>query len=473
MLEDFNWKVAEAWEGKFACPEYELVMDRDTNTQLFIDFENGETVQATGDQIYSIIFESDNPWVLTANGTIVDQTRKGIIPGLLERWYAERKVMQNTAKEFKGIDAEQFAFWDKRQLVKKINLNSLYGAVLNPGSRFNDNRMGQSTTLTGRCIARHMAAKVNELFTGKYDYRGDTIVYGDTDSVYFSAVPAFKEQIDSGEIDWNKDLVTEIYDTVCDQANETFPNYMAQAHNVLNKTQGEIIAAGREVCASAGIFIKKKRYAILVYDLEGYREDQDGKPGKVKAMGLDLKRSDTPAFMQDFLSELLLETLTGADEDTIINRIIDFRRKFREMPAWEKGTPKRVNKLTYYKSLEWKTENGRDMYKGKANMPGHVRAAINYNRLKDIHGDKYSISIVDGMKTIVCKLKSNPMGFSSIGYPTDLAHVPQWFKELPFADDDMEDTIITKKVENLLGVLDIDLSKAEDKTTFESLFDFG
>lgn len=292
-------------------------------------------------------------------------------------------------------------------------------------------------------------------------------------SVYFSAVPAFKEQIDSGEIDWNKDLVTEIYDTVCDQANETFPNYMAQAHNVLNKTQGEIIAAGREVCASAGIFIKKKRYAILVYDLEGYREDQDGKPGKVKAMGLDLKRSDTPAFMQDFLSELLLETLTGADEDAIINRIIDFRRKFREMPAWEKGTPKRVNKLTYYKNLEWKTENGRDMYKGKANMPGHVRAAINYNRLKDIHGDKYSISIVDGMKTIVCKLKSNPMGFSSIGYPTDLAHVPQWFKELPFADDDMEDTIITKKVENLLGVLDIDLSKAEDKTTFESLFDFG
>lgn len=43
--------------------------------------------------------------------------------------------------------------------------------------------MGQSTTLTGRCIARHMSAKVNELFTGKYDYRGDTIVYGDTDSV--------------------------------------------------------------------------------------------------------------------------------------------------------------------------------------------------------------------------------------------------------------------------------------------------
>ena len=110
MLEEFNWKVAEAWDGKFACPEYELVMDRDTDTQLFIDFENGETVQATGDQIHAIIFESDNPWVLTANGTIVDQTRKGIIPGLLERWYAERKVLQSKAIEWKtlssGIDIE-------------------------------------------------------------------------------------------------------------------------------------------------------------------------------------------------------------------------------------------------------------------------------------------------------------------------------------------------------------------------------
>jgi hypothetical protein len=83
------------------------------------------------------------------------------------------------------------------------------------------------------------------------------------------------------------------------------------------------------------------------------------------------------------------------------------------------------------------------------------------------------MSIVDGMKTIVCKLKQNPMGFTSIGYPTDETQIPSWFKELPFNVDEMEESIITKKIENLLGVIDIDLSKAEDKTTFASLFDFG
>tara|TARA_A100000164_G_scaffold380777_1_gene429516 strand:- start:4846 stop:7545 length:2700 start_codon:yes stop_codon:yes gene_type:complete len=476
MLAEHKWIVASAWEGKFACREYELVIEKDDETLLYIDFENGEELQGTGKELYQIIFESDQPWVLSSNGTILDQSKKGIIPGLLERWYAERKVMQKEMREnqSKG-NIEETAYWDKRQLVKKINLNSLYGALLNPGSRFNDPRMGQSTTLTGRTIARHMGAKVNELFTGKYDHVGDSIIYGDTDSVYFSAYPVFKDQIKNGEFAWDKDKVTELYETVCEQANETFPDYMATAHNVQNKEQGQIIAAAREVSATAGIYITKKRYAILVYDNEGHREDKDDKPGKIKAMGLDLKRSDTPAFMQDFLSELLLKTLTGTSEDEIIERIIEFRSEFRNMPAWLKGTPKRVNKLTHYYNSEYMIDpkTGDEIYKGKSNMPGHVRAAINYNRMRRMNSDKYSMEIMDGMKTIVCKLKDNPMGFTSIGYPTDETRLPEWYKELPFDSDTMEQGIITKKIDNLLGVMNWDLAKAEDKTTFDSLFDWN
>jgi hypothetical protein len=33
------------------------------------------------------------------------------------------------------------------------------------------------------------------------------------------------------------------------------------------------------------LFITKKRYAVLIYELEGNRMDVNGKPGKVKAMG--------------------------------------------------------------------------------------------------------------------------------------------------------------------------------------------
>ena len=462
LLESFNMDVPRAWEGRFACPEYDLVMEKDREKLLTIDFENGERIDATGAEIYDLVFHSGQPWLLTANGTIFTYEKKGVVPGLLERWYAERKELQKKAKAARDQDAEKFAYWDKRQLVKKINLNSLYGALLNPGSRFFDARLGQSTTLTGRQIAKHMAAELNKIIAGEYNHTGKAIVYGDTDSAYFSAYPVLRKQIDSGEMDWTRENIVAYYDAVCEEVNKSFPAFMNRAfHTTLEL--GQIIAAGREVVASAGLFITKKRYALLVYDNEGKREDVDGKPGKIKAMGLDLKRSDTPAFMQDFLKEVLTEVLTDTSEADIMDKIVQFRKDFRSKPSWEKGTPKRVNNLTNHTSVYERT--------GRCGV-GHAMAAINWNRLKKMYGDQYSIDITDGMKTIVCKLRNNPMGITSIGIPTDEKRIPDWFKELPFDDDAMEDAIIGKKLDNLLGELGWDLTIAEAKTTFSDLFDF-
>lgn len=454
--------IAKYWEGKFACKEYELVMARDKEVELIVDFEDGKSYSASGAEIYDLIFHNGKPWCITSNGTIFTFEKQGVVPGLLERWYSERKELQAKAREFKEEGGEKFAFWDKRQLVKKINLNSLYGALLNPGSRFFDQRLGQSTTLTGRTIARHMAAACNEAITGEYNHMGKAIIYGDTDSVYFSAFPVYADQIASGEFKWDKDTIVELYDAVGESVNSTFPDYMARAHNCPGK-YGRIIAAARETVAERGIFISKKRYGILVYDDEGQRVDVNGKRGKLKVMGLEIKRSDTPDYMQDFLKEILQSTLEGATEEQVIDRIREFRKEFRDMKAWEKGTPKRVNNLTKYTKEFNKT--------GKCRV-GHVMAAINYNRLREMNDDAYSLEIVDGMKTIVCKLKSNPLGMTSIGIPTDEKRIPSWYKDLPFDDAEMEETIVTKKLGNLLGTLDWDLSRAESRTTFNDLFDF-
>ena len=457
---------ADAWEGLFGSLEYTAVMDMDPNVQITIDWEaDGNSTTHTAEEVWRAIFEGGQPWVLSANGTIFKYDMKGIVPGLLERWYAERKDMQKKKKE--ATEPGQIAFWDKRQLVKKINLNSLYGALLNAGCRFFDHRIGQSTTLTGRIIARHMDAHVNEAITGKYDYIGDSVIYGDTDSVYFSAWPIIKDEVEAGNMEWSKEICIQLYDKIADSVNASFPAFMEKAcHCPLEA--GAIIKGGRELVAESGLFITKKRYAVLITDLEGKRLDVDGKPGKVKAMGMDLKRSDTPKVVQEFLLEILTDLLTNKGRDIIIEKVKNFKQKFADLPAWEKGTPKRVNNLTSYGEKEQNSATG------KANMPGHVRAAINYNRLKRLYGDNVSQNIIDGMKTIVCKLKDNPLGYTSVGYPTDLAHVPQWFKELPFDQDKMEMTIVNQKVENLLGVLNWDITASTDiNSTFESLFSFG
>ena len=453
---------ADAWENMFGTLEYQAVMNNEIGTELTIDWQDGTSDAMSAKDVWRLIFDSNQPWTFSANGTLFRHDIKGIIPGLLERWYAERKEMQ--AKKKAATSPEDTAFWDKRQLVKKINLNSLYGAILNPGCRFFDQRIGQSTTLTGRIIAKHMDAHVNEAITGSYDHVGSSIIYGDTDSVYFSAYPALEEEIKAGRMEWNKDICVQLYDTIGESVNDSFPAFMERACHC-PRDMGEIIKGGRELIASKGLFIKKKRYAVLIYDLEGYRLDVAGKPGKVKAMGLDLKRSDTPKVVQEFLSEILLDVLTGGTKQSVIDKVKEFKLAFAERPAWEKGTPKRVNNLTKYTAEEAKL--------GRANMPGHVRAAMNWNNLKRMHGDNYSMNIVDGMKVIVCKVKDNPVGYTSVAYPTDESHIPVWFKELPFDDDNMESTIVDQKVENLLGVLEWKISESTDiKTTFDSLFSF-
>ena len=106
-------------------------------------------------------------------------------------------------------------------------------------------------------------------------------------------------------------------------------------------------------------------------------------------------------------------------------------------------------------------------------MPGHVRASINWNTLKKMNGDKYSQDIVDGMKVIVCKLKQNPLQYTSVAYPTDELRLPDWFKELPFDGDAMESVIIDNKLDNLIGVLKYDLESTKQNNTFNSLFEWG
>jgi DNA polymerase elongation subunit (family B) len=528
--------------------------NNDIAEKLTLDMENGDSFEITGAELRNIIFNEKQSWCISANGTIFRTDINGIIPGLLTRWYNERKQLQKIMTNYESLqdneksqgiiisedlfsnddisDAEIAAdpysehesfkpsklkeyidegnkkriiqymnqhrlctkngkvihrnqsdlkkyvsFWDKRQLVKKINLNSAYGALLNAGSRFFDQRLGQSTTLTGRSITKHMAAKTNEFIVGDYDHYGQAIIYGDTDSCYFSAWPIVKKEVEAGEVEWTKESIIELYNTVAGHVSSTFPDFLKEKFNVpVARSQG-VIASSRETVSESGLYIVKKRYAVLMYDKDGIRQDANGKPGKVKAMGLDLKRSDTPKFVQEFLSEILLDTLTGKGEEFIIGKIKEFKGKFEDLKPWQKGTPRAVNKLTFYKEKEndfmMAKLNGKTP--GSLTIPGHVRASLNWNKMKDINRDQHAMRIMDGQKIIVCKLKdTSDNTLTSIAYPIDEAHLPEWFLKLPFDDEDMMASIVDQKIKNLLGVLNWDLSRTDKgRQHLESLFDFG
>jgi DNA polymerase elongation subunit (family B) len=183
---------ADSWNEMFGTIEYTQVMNRELS-MLTVDFEDGTTAELSGDELYQWIFQNPSkPMAISANGTIFDLSQDGVVPGLLARWYKERKELQAEAKKYgkmadeqsdedKKAEYRQLAeFYDRRQLIKKILLNSLYGAVGNSASLYFDNRIAQSTTLTGRCIVKHMASKINEVIAGDYNHKGAAIVYGDS-----------------------------------------------------------------------------------------------------------------------------------------------------------------------------------------------------------------------------------------------------------------------------------------------------
>jgi hypothetical protein len=323
----------------------------------------------------------------------------------------------------------------------------------------------RTTVKTVECLGEvdDYVYDISMAYQDPFFFANDILVHN-TDSVYFSAWPVFEEKVKAGEMKWDKDICVQLYDQIAEAVNESFPGFMERACHC-PRDMGEIIKAGRELVASQGLFIVKKRYAVLVYDKEGKRLDTNGKHGKVKAMGLDLKRADTPKVVQNFLSKILEEVLIDEPKGKIIEEIKEFKREFQELPAWEKGTPKRVNNLTVYTAAEDR--------EGRTNMPGHVRAAMNWNTLRRMYGDNRSMTIVDGMKVIVCKMKDNPIGFTSVAFPVDETNIPTWFKDLPFDSDKMESVIVDQKLKNLLGVLDWDIVTATDiNTNFNQLFSF-
>jgi DNA polymerase elongation subunit (family B) len=191
---------ASAWEGIFIALEVQQMLDN-TDDILTVDFEDKltdviNTKTFTAKEFYEYIFNPNNHLCITANGTIFRTDVEGIIPALLEKWYKLRKEYQFKEKDFKNKSLQkdfteqeklefknQSVFFNQRQYVYKILLNALYGALLNDALRFYDGRIGQSTTLSGRTITKHMNSMVNEIITGKYDYQGEAIFAVDTDSV--------------------------------------------------------------------------------------------------------------------------------------------------------------------------------------------------------------------------------------------------------------------------------------------------
>lgn len=294
-------------------------------------------------------------------------------------------------------------------------------------------------------------------------------------SCYFSAQKIFEADPQYAPLMDDTDFMVDYYDKVAEIVNDSFPEFMDKAFNT-GTQKGSIIAAGRELVGSVSFFVKKKKYAITIVDDEGTRLDKNGSWGKLKITGLDIKRADTPKFVQEFLQGILVDLLKGKTKEDIFATIKDFRGEFRSLKPWQQGGTRKVNNISsYLEKLGNRSINSDDMMSSatkKVNLPGNVQAAIAWNSMREIMNDNSVPEIKDGSRMIVCTLKNNSYGFNTMAYPLEIAeNIPSWYKKLPFDTREMENIMIDKKLFNMLGCLNWDLDSTNELTSTNEFFD--
>lgn len=196
----------------------------------------------------------------------------------------------------------------------KIFINSVYGATASPYFVGYNVKVAEAITLQGQEMIKFVTKIINRYFNDfwhrdkdlhdkigltKVDMvRTDVAIYGDTDSCYVS----FQDVVKS--CDWSGDaiqLIMQIYDN-------RLKEYLERNFMMFAKQAGtdNIQDLEMETISHSGIFLKKKKYVLDMAWKSGagggmYYEPQQ----KIKATGVEMVQSSTPAFARNRLKELL------------------------------------------------------------------------------------------------------------------------------------------------------------------------
>lgn len=271
-----------------------------------------------------------------------------------------------------------------------------------------------------------------------YFFANDILVHN---SAYFKCLGATKES-----------EAIEIADFVCEELNKTFSPFMREAFNCQPGFDDKISAA-REIVGRRGIWQAKKKYLIKVFDSEGVPCD------KIKSQGSEIKKSDTPKIIQKFIKSTVYKILDGESYDSITEFVLSQRKELLKETKnlFILGVAKQVNNIEKFATEyecpgSMKNPDGRNL-----TIPGHVRAALNYNALIKKLGT-YDKEISSGSKVCVFYLKPNEYDFKTLAFPAELTHFPKWFNEHFKIDLKLtEDRMFDSKLGSIFQALGVDV----------------
>ena len=339
--------------------------------------------------------------------------------------------------------------WSNFQQVRKIQLNSLYGALGNQYFRHYRLDNAEAITLTGQVAIRWIERKINEFMNSTLGTDGqDYVIASDTDSIYLNLGPMVARV---GDLPSQR--VVDVLNTFCLKKVEPFIQASYKELSDYMQCYEETLVMKRECIAERGIWTAKKRYILNVWDNEGVRYVDP----KLKMMGIEAVKSSTPAPCRQYIKECLNIIMTGTESE-LIDYIEAKRAEHANLPVEQVAFPRSANNLGKFRD--------RTTIYGKS-TPIHVRGALLFNHfLKERKVENKYNTIEDGEKIKFAFLKKpNPIGENVISFISDL---PTEFGLTEFLDYDM---MFTKGfIDPLQGILDVIGWNTEKVTTLDEFF---
>jgi DNA polymerase elongation subunit (family B) len=346
-------------------------------------------------------FLEENNLSISSNGVLYGNDKVGIIPEVLDTWFAQRKEYKDLMKKYTNEgDKEKADYYDRRQHIQKIFLNSLYGVLGLPVFRFYDVDNALAVTATGQDVIKNTAKVASLQYKKKIGIDGDFVTYIDTDSIYCSATPLMPNNL---TFDQKKEFTIDLARGIEDTLNKFYDVFAKRAFNCSNHRfyiKGEAVA-------SAAFWVAKKRYALdKVYDLETNQDVE-----KVAVKGLDVVRSSFPQAFRIFMKDMLSDILKAVPKGEIDGKILTFKDSLKDRHFLEIARNTSTNNISEYGRMDKDVA----LTQFKKGTPAHIKAAITYNRLLTYFGvEKQYEPITDGSKVKYVYLKNNPLKIDAL-----------------------------------------------------------
>lgn len=336
---------------------------------------------------------------VSANGVLYKLDTVGLIPRLLEMWFAERKEYRKKAEEaHEQGDMATYQYYHRKQHIQKILLNSLYGVLLLPSFRFYDKDNGEAVTLTGQQLIHYTTKMANHFYNSEIGTEDiDYCLYTDTDSVFYEAMPLVQHWYPNHTEEEIPEMAITVANRVQDFINSAYEIYAEEFHNVSSHKwfiKQELISR-RAFWGNA-----KKRYAMWIV--------RDGKKvvSTPDIKGFDSVRSNFPKLFRVFMEQVIIDILNDATPASLNDKVIQFKGGLSQYPITEIMNPTSVKELGKY------AVGARGQF--KKGTPIHVKSAMNYNRLLDDLKLRGVPKIVNHDKILWTYLYDNPYTFDTI-----------------------------------------------------------